>query len=76
MKKWNKIKIWRGILFVGNEEHLSGAKQIIGEYEDMMGAYRELRSEVCGEYRAGDIQGYPLLCHEDIITLQDMHPCA
>ncbi len=38
LKKWNENKkIWCGILFVGNEGHLSGAKQIIREYEGIMG---------------------------------------
>ena len=40
------------------------------------GADRELRSEVRGEYRAGDIKGYPLLCHEDAVALPDLRPCA
>ena len=36
-----------------------------------MGTDRELRPEVRGEHCAGDIQGYSLLRHEDVLR-----PCA
>ena len=38
LKRWNENKrIWCGLLFVGNEGHLSEAKQIVGKYGDMIG---------------------------------------
>ena len=38
LNKWREHKkIWCGILFVGNEEHLSGAKQKLKEFQDSMG---------------------------------------
>ena len=38
LKKWNENKrIWCGILFVGNEGHLSEAKQIMAGFNDIIG---------------------------------------